>query len=225
MAAWGEEKVESFRANLEKQLREHGEELHLDWDSIGEAPEGVWLLFCDALKESNVKELHLGRNNLGQAPEAAWRLFCDALKESKVRELDLYDNKLAQAPEVVWRLFCDTLKESEVKKLRLGCNNLGRAPEAVWQLICDTLKESEVKELYLHYNNLSWSQQKEAEGIVSQNQQRVWDAKQRARCLLFCHLHSSKTADQNPTATLGAIPTNVLEAHEVVPFAATLTHT
>ena len=160
--AWDEEEVMRFLAKLEKQLREHGEELYL------------------------------------------WR------------------NNLASAPEAVWRSFCDTLKESKVEELFLGSNNLASAPEAVWRLFCNTLKESKVEELYLFSNNLAPAQRKEAEEIVAQNRQRALDARQRARCLLFCHLHSAQTADQNPTATIGAIPANVLEVHKVMPFAESL---
>ena len=190
--AWDEEEVMRFLAKLEKQLREHGEELYL------------W------------------RNNLASAPEAVWRSFCDTLKESKVEELYLGYNDLANAPEAVWRSFCDALEKSKVEKLDLGGNDLGEVPEAVWGLFCDALKESKVEKLDLGGNSLTPAQKEEAEEIVSQNRQRVLDARQRARCLLFCFLESQKTAPLNPTATIGTIPTNVLEAHKVVPFAAKL---
>ena len=192
--AWDEEEVMRFLAKLEKQLREHGEELYLWRNNLASAPEAVWRSFCDTLKESKVASMTLSRDNLDKVPEEAWRLFCDALKESKVENLYLPHNNLGRAPEAVWRLFCDALKESEVNVLWLGNNDLGKA------------------------------QEEEAREIVSQNRQRVLDAEQRARCLLFCFLESQKTAPLNPTATIGAIPTNVLEAHKVVPFAATLTH-
>jgi hypothetical protein len=82
-----------------------------------------------------------------------------------------------------------------------------------------------VETLHLLSSDLTQAQEKEAEEIVSQNRQSRLNAEQRARCLLFCFLESQEKASLNPTATLGAIPTNVFKAHKVVPLAATLTHT
>jgi hypothetical protein len=203
-------------------MQSHRRVLDICYTNLATAPEEVWGLIFGALKRRQLRELNLWDTFLAHTPTYIWRRFCDALKESNVKVLNLDNNYLYLLPEAVWRLLCDALKGSKVRGLNLWNNDLGEAPEAVWRLFCDALSESEVVELDIGLQGLTREQRKEAEEIVSQNRQRVWDAEQRTRCLLFCVEQSAQTARQNPTATIGAIPFNVLKEEEAADFASKL---